>query len=166
MQFGVTRRDAASGIAKPLYPSRRSRVRIPLSPPGSKFECCTNVFAQDLSPIFRSALVRVTRCASQFFHCLAELSANRPSPWVGSVSRWACLLNKPACWGRHFKRPRSERTGARIRAFLHTSVSASLLYHIEFADKIITSAPMAKFACSLRNTLPKSVRATCGNGAF
>ena len=94
MQFGVTRRDPASRIAKPLYASGESRVRIPPSPPGSKFECCTNVFAQDLSPIFRSALVRVTRCASQFFHCLAELSANRLSRCVGSVSRLG--LPRPA----------------------------------------------------------------------
>jgi len=133
MQFGVTRRDAAPRIAKPRgFESLRLRQ------------------AQSLNV----AQTSLRRICLQFFeaHWSESLGAPRSffTAWLsylridyrGVSARfldWVCLLNKPACWGRHLKRPRSERTGGRIRAFLDTSVSAPLLYHIEFADKIITS---------------------------
>ena len=165
MQFGVTRRDAASRIAKPLY-AGESRVRIPPSPQAQSLNVARSSLRRICLQFFEAHWSESRGAPRSFFTaCLSYLRIDyrRASVWFLD---WVCLLNKPACWGRHLKRPRSERTGGRIRAFLDTSVSASLLYHIEFADKINNIAPTAKFACSLRNTLRKSVRATCGNGAF
>ena len=137
MQFGVTRRDPASRIAKPLYPSKAYRG----------FESLRLRQAQSLNV----AQTSLRRICLQFFeaHWSESLGAPRSffTAWLSYLRidyrgvsvrflDWVCL---PACWGRHLKRPRSERTGGRIRAFLDTSVSAALLYHIEFADKIITS---------------------------